>query len=73
LIQSLQYFDAANVMEGPFRFALTRDVSQHLAVDGNTRMISLFCTEAVSESDSPERLEGNVIAKFVLPPFETDG
>jgi hypothetical protein len=72
LIQSLQYFDAANVMEGPFRFTLTRDVSQHLAVDGNTRIISLFCTEAVSESDSPERLEGNVIAKFALPTFQTD-
>ena len=67
LIQSLQYFDAANVLEGPFRFTLTRDISRHLAVDGNTRIISLFCTDAVAESDSPERLEGNIIAKFAAP------
>ena len=67
LIRSLQDFDAANIMEGPFRFTLTRDISRHLAVDGNTRIISLFCTEAVAESDSPERLEDNVIAKFVSP------
>jgi len=65
LIRSLQDFDATNITEGPFRFTLTRDISRHLAVDGNSRIISLFCTEAVAESDSPERLEGNVIAKFV--------
>jgi len=65
LIRSLQDFDAANITDGPFRFTLTRDISRHLAVDGNARVISLFCTEAVAESDSPERLEGNAIAKFV--------
>jgi hypothetical protein len=65
LIRSLQDFDATSITEGPFRFTLTRDISRHLAVDGNARIISLFCTEAVAESDSPERLRGNVIAKFV--------
>lgn len=61
-VRPLQDFDAASIMQGPFGFALTRDVSRHMALDSRSRVINLFCEETVEAEDSPCRLEGNVVA-----------
>jgi hypothetical protein len=61
-IKPLQDFDASMIVRGPFHFALTRDISRHLTLDNNDRVISLFCEEAVGREDSLSRLEGNIIA-----------
>jgi hypothetical protein len=63
-VRPLQDFDAASIMKGPFGFALTRDVSRHLAMDNKSRIINLFCEDAVEKEDSPYRLEGNIMATY---------
>jgi len=67
-IRPLQDFDAATIVQGPFQFALTRDISRHITLDEKSRAINLFCEEAMSDGDSLSRLEGNMLAKFI-PPF----
>ena len=66
-IRPLQDFDASTIVQGPFHFALTRDISRHITLDEKSRAISLFCEEAMSEGDSLSRLEGNTIAKSSHP------
>jgi hypothetical protein len=61
-VRPLQDFDAATLLQSSFQFVLTRDISRHMALDGHSRAINLFCEEAVGESDCLSRLEGNVIA-----------
>jgi len=65
-VRPLHDFDASAILQRPFRFALTRDVSRHMALDAQNRLISIFCEEAVGIEDSLSRLEGNVIATYSL-------
>ena len=62
-VRPLQDFDAAVLLQQPFRFTMTRDISRHLSVDDAHRIIHLFCQDALLEEDSLMRLEGNIIAK----------
>jgi hypothetical protein len=66
-VRPLQDFDASIILEGPFSFVLTRDVSRHMALDQQSRRINIFCEETVAKEDSLRRLEGNVVARYILP------
>lgn len=65
-IRPLQDLDASTITQGRFRFALTRDISRHMALDASHQVIYLFCEEAVAMEDSLSRLERNTIAMCVL-------
>jgi hypothetical protein len=68
-VRPLQDFDAAVLVQQPYRFSMTRDISRHLSIDDRRRVIHLFCDDAVEEEDSLKRLEGNIVAKYLPPRF----
>lgn len=63
-IQPLQDFDASNIMQGPFHFSLSRDISRHMTLDGRKLSINLFCEDALDKGDSLSRLDGHIIAAY---------